>query len=362
MKLGILTRYSDLGASSRLRFTQFVPFLKNSGFEILADAFFDDDYLQRLYSGKKRKFSALLRYYSGRRKFLNSLPGGIPLLIEYELFPHLPWCVEKSFLKNHPYILNFDDAVDIHYEKLPILKNKYPQLISHASGIICANEILKEKFSRYNSMMLEKRQQELDIDYEVRRHGLLDVWTTDEEAEEGKEKSEKLTLVWTGTPVTGKFLLERAAALQLAARKTAFRLLTVGCEINIPGVETTFIPWSASAEALALSQAHAGIMPLPDTPFARGKSAYKLICYLRAGIPGIASPVGANKQVIQDGSNGFLVNSDTEWAEAISKLNDHTVYDRLASGALTAGKAFLPEDAAGKLLDFIRRNAISPRQ
>ena len=344
MKLGILTRYSDLGASSRLRFTQFVPFLKNSGFEILADAFFDDDYLQRLYSGKKRKFSALLRYYSGRRKFLNSLPGGIPLLIEYELFPHLPWCVEKSFLKNHPYILNFDDAVDIHYEKLPILKNKYPQLISHASGIICANEILKEKFSRYNSNIL------------------LAPTIPPAEIKPGKEKSEKLTLVWTGTPVTGKFLLERAAALQLAAKKTAFRLLTVGCEINIPGVETTFIPWSASAEALALSQAHAGIMPLPDTPFARGKSAYKLICYLRAGIPGIASPVGANKQVIQDGFNGFLVNSDTEWVEAISKLNDHTVYDRLASGALTAGKAFLPEDAAGKLLDFIRRNAISPRR
>ena len=47
------------------------------------------------------------------------------------------------------------------------------------------------KFSRYNSMMLEKRQQELDIDYEVRRHGLLDVWTTEEEAEEGRRLYEQ---------------------------------------------------------------------------------------------------------------------------------------------------------------------------
>lgn len=47
------------------------------------------------------------------------------------------------------------------------------------------------KFSRYNSMMLEKRQQELDIDYEVRRHGLLDVWTSEEEAEEGRRLYEQ---------------------------------------------------------------------------------------------------------------------------------------------------------------------------
>jgi glycosyltransferase involved in cell wall biosynthesis len=344
MKLGILTRYSDLGASSRLRFTQFAPFLEKAGYEILTDAFFDDDYLQRLYQGKKRKLAALCRYYNSRRKFLAALPAGIPLLIEYELFPHLPWFAERYFLKGHPYILNFDDAVDIHYEKLPILKNKYPQLIAHASGIICANELLKEKFSRYNSNIL-----------------LLPT-IPPAEIKPGKEKSDKLTLLWTGTPVTGKFLQERSKALQLAAERTPFRLLTVGCEINIPGVETAFIPWSETAEALALSQAHAGIMPLPDTPFARGKSAYKLICYLRAGIPGIASPVGANKQVIQNGINGFLVNSDREWAEAVARLNEPEVYGKLAAGALNAGKAFLPQDAAGNLLDFIQKNTFPPHK
>ena len=127
MKLGVLTRYSDLGASSRLRFTQFLPYLRTAGFEVSRQAFFDDAYLHTLYAGKGRNIFSVLKYAAARRRFFRQLPPGTPLLAEYELFPFLPWCMEKSFLKNHPYVLNFDDAVDLHYAKLPVLKNKYPQ-------------------------------------------------------------------------------------------------------------------------------------------------------------------------------------------------------------------------------------------
>ncbi|MBR2187975.1 MAG: FAD-binding oxidoreductase [Eubacterium sp.] len=42
------------------------------------------------------------------------------------------------------------------------------------------------KLTRYNTEMLKKTQEELDIDYHVRITGLLDVWINEEEAEEGK--------------------------------------------------------------------------------------------------------------------------------------------------------------------------------
>lgn len=339
MKLSLWTRYDTLGASSRLRFLQFIPHLEKAGFEVTTSPFFDNNYLQKLYSGKRCSPSDLLEFYRRRRQNMLRTPAGIPALIEYELLPHLPFLWEKKFLKNHPYILNFDDAVDIHYEKLPFLKHKYPQLIANAAGIIVANDSLLTRFSKYNSNIIKIPTIPPEI------------------ITPGKEKPARLTLVWTGTPVTGKFLYERSRALQLAAQKTDFDLIIAGSAAmpGIPGVNCRSLDWSEAAEAGALAAAHAGIMPLPDTPFARGKSAYKLICYLRAGIPGIASPVGENCRVITHGENGFLAGNDEEWVSAIAALADRETLRNLSSGAAATGAAFAVAPAAEKLIAFIRQ-------
>jgi hypothetical protein len=328
MKLHLLSRYSPLGASSRLRFYQFLPFLRAAGIDAECSSFFDDTYLRNLYAGKSRNIFSLAKYYRTRRKYLTSVRNKDTFLIEYELFPHLPFFVENIFLRNRPYILNFDDAVHLHYQKLPVLKNKYPQLLANAAGIIAANDLLAEEFGKFNRNILKLPT--------IPHAGIIP----------GNNKPEKLTLVWTGTPVTVKFLTERAQAFQMAAKAVNFELIVVGANITIPGVSCRCIPWSEENEAAALKQAHAGIMPLPDTPFARGKSAYKLICYLRAGIPGIASAVGENCKVISDGINGFLAGDDQQWCHAIAQLARPEVMEQLAAGAAAAGKAYgLPENA-----------------
>ena len=53
-----------------------------------------------------------------------------------------------------------------------------------------------------------------------------------------------------------------------------------------------FENWSQERETDLLPRCHAGIMPLTDDEFSRGKSAFKLIQYLASGLPLIASPVG----------------------------------------------------------------------
>ena len=71
-----------------------------------------------------------------------------------------------------------------------------------------------------------------------------------------------------------------------------------------------------------------GIMPLPDTPFTRGKCGYKLIQYMAAGRPVVASPVGVNQTIVQHGVNGYLAETGAEWEGALSAL--------LSDGALRA--------------------------
>jgi glycosyltransferase involved in cell wall biosynthesis len=63
-------------------------------------------------------------------------------------------------------------------------------------------------------------------------------------------------------------------------------------------------------------------MPLQDSAFARGKCAFKLIQYMAAGLPVVASPVGANCEVVQDGTNGFLARTDEDWTWRLRQLLD----------------------------------------
>jgi len=50
-RLLVLSRYSRLGASSRLRTLQYRQWLEDAGFDVEYAPFFDDKYLQRLYLG-----------------------------------------------------------------------------------------------------------------------------------------------------------------------------------------------------------------------------------------------------------------------------------------------------------------------
>ena len=64
-------------------------------------------------------------------------------------------------------------------------------------------------------------------------------------------------------------------------------------------------------------------MPLDDTPWDRFKSGYKLIQYMAAGRATVASPVGANLEIVAHGRTGFLAQTDDEWATALVRLRDN---------------------------------------
>jgi glycosyltransferase involved in cell wall biosynthesis len=69
-----------------------------------------------------------------------------------------------------------------------------------------------------------------------------------------------------------------------------------------------------------LAGAHIGVMPLTDDAWSRGKCAFKLLQYMAAALPCVASPVGANTEAVMDGINGFHATDTDGWERSLERL------------------------------------------
>ena len=339
-KLSICTRYGRLGASSRVRYFLYEDTFRQYGWEPHYHGLLPDAYLKRLY---RRQTVFWLGLFGLLRRLLTAVFYGDRLLIEYELLPFLPWALEKLYLRCRRYVLNFDDDVWEKYRGRRLLENKFDQLIRHAAGVIAANDLLYEKIAPLNCNTI-KIPSVIDLDaYRAR-----------------SEKFARFTVVWIGTAITFRECLKpMAAGLAQAAERTDFQLLIIADTDleELPGVPCRFVKWDGRNEATLLSQAHVGIMPLPDLQFMRGKSAYKLIQYLGAGIPAIASPVGENRRLAEQ-ADGAIILADTpeQWAEEIFRLaSDEKLRRRLELRAQAVAYNWSLQKYAPIMGDFLRK-------
>jgi glycosyltransferase involved in cell wall biosynthesis len=128
---------------------------------------------------------------------------------------------------------------------------------------------------------------------------------------------------WTGSTSTLVHFEHAREPLERLARDVPL-VVKVICnrppERPIAGAEMRFVAWSPEREAEELGDCHAGIMPLPDDEVSRGKCGLKALQYMATGRPVVVSPVGVNKDIVKDGSNGFLASSASEFVTALLDL------------------------------------------
>ena len=130
------------------------------------------------------------------------------------------------------------------------------------------------------------------------------------------------TIAWIGSPENLVYLeMIRPALARLAVRHPALRLKVICSRFpEWPEVTIERVPWSAPTEAAALAGAHIGIMPLSDDEWSRGKCAFKLLQYMAAALPCVASPIGANREAVIDGVSGFHARGTDEWERCLDRL------------------------------------------
>lgn len=130
------------------------------------------------------------------------------------------------------------------------------------------------------------------------------------------------TIAWIGSPENLIYLdMIRPALARLTKRHATLKLRVICSEFPQWGdVAVERVAWSSATEAQSLAGAHIGVMPLTDDAWSRGKCAFKLLQYMAAALPCVASPVGANTEAVLDGINGFYATDVDEWERSLERL------------------------------------------
>lgn len=313
MKVLYFTKYSRNGASSRMRSYQYFPLLKKDGIKVTVSPFFDEEYLVKLYAKKPISKIKIASFYLNRFKKLFSINKYDRIIIEKELFPYFfSWFEKLLFFFKVDYIVDYDDAIFHNYDLHPnniirfLLKKKIVNVMKYSNQVLAGNNYLETKAKVSGAKKITILPTAINIElYESTI----------------QNKSDKLVIGWIGSPTTYKYVENCIPILNALALKYDFELQIVGAKKEpLTNGFIKYIPWKEETEVELISRFDIGIMPLENTPWELGKCAYKIIQYMGCGIPVVASAVGMNKEVIQNGENGFLVSSEKEWMVILSEL------------------------------------------
>jgi glycosyltransferase involved in cell wall biosynthesis len=321
LNLLILPRYGRLGASSRLRFYQYIPYLEAHGVQVTVIPLLDDIYLKGIYAGRPRRPHRIASTYLRRLGAVLRHKRYDLIWLQYELFPWLPAWVEALLARvESPYVADYDDAIFHKYEQHTLthmLLGKKIDAVMHRSVLVTAgNDYLAERARQAGAQRITHMPTVIDLDrYQI-----------------SPPTGSAFTIGWIGTPTTAPYLRLVQPALAEVCQDGNTRFVLVGAKpLELEGVPTTFIPWTEKTEVASLQCLDAGIMPLEDTPWERGKCGYKLLQYMACGKPVIASSVGANVKIVEDGVNGFLAQGTDGWIKALRTLK-HDVSLRARMG------------------------------
>ena len=335
-KVLVLTKYGRLGASSRMRLFQYLPFLEERGFQIKVASLFSDRTIRKLY-GQSRTVNAFRLLDIIRRFAVLLIRDRCDLIwIEKELFPYLPSWAERWLSRGSAaMVADYDDAVfhcyDHHSNALirRLLSGKIAKVMSLVDLVIAGNDYLRNYAVSAGASRVEVLPTVVDLArYTPRAFGV----------------SSTFSVGWIGTPLNARYLKPIMSALSVFCGEAKAKLVLVGAGPQ-PGLSINHRveQWSEDGEVSLIKGFDVGIMPLPDEPFERGKCGYKLIQCMACGVPVVASPIGANSTIVREGVDGFLARTPDQWLSALRQMY---LNPTLRASMSTAGRRRIEEHYA----------------
>jgi glycosyltransferase involved in cell wall biosynthesis len=325
-----LSPIPEEGAGCRFRVSQYIPYLREAGFDVTVSAFytreyFDLVYQQGRYATKTMKFLALAMR---RLAELTSL-GQYDLVFLYrEAIPLGPPIVESLIASSGvPIVYDFDDAIFLPSvseanRAIAFLKNpgRVATILRRSRQVVVGNEFLAQ-YARKHSSAVTVIPTAVDTTRFVPR------------ADRTLPPGRKPVVGWIGSPTTFPYLEALAGVLRETALRQPFTLKVSGAgrPVRFPGVDVEEVPWSMRDEVTLFNTCDVGVYPLTDDEWSKGKCGFKAIQCMACGVPVVAAAVGVNREIIVDGVNSFLASTPGEWVDRLSRLlSDAVLRERMS--------------------------------
>ncbi len=347
-RISFYTRSGIISPSSNYRLLQYVDDLEKHGYTVLKRKMTSTNcYKMHANAGNKvEKFIWNSTYY-----LMIQIAMTFYLLCEYIIKPD---CIVISRAISPKVILPFNKML-----LKKVLSNSKRVVWDFDDDIFSTNEITKyEKqllFDKsYRIVLTNKRLMEL-LPNNIHNKVLFAPTTDDEYVDEKielliEERSisfaKEIRLLWlaTASSLPNLRIIENQldeAAKELKEKLGKQLVLNVVCnkpfESKISNVIINNILWSKEMSREITKESHIGIMPLEDTLFNRSKGGFKLIQYMSAAMPTIASSVGYNNEIIDNEITGYLINDKENlegWKKAILSLSlDSNRYNQFSKKA-----------------------------
>ena len=314
-------------AASRYRVLQYIPYLKSEGVDATVSLY-------------PRTLKQNIQFFKDLRKY-------DIVFLQRKRF-HQP---RLGLLRKRArrIIYDFDDAIMYRNSKAKdpfsqTRRRRFVQMIQASDFIIAGNEFLKKEVVSLNTNV-EVIPTSIDED----RYHLKDY----------ENKKERVTLGWIGDHGSIHYLEKMGPIFEKIGTRYPQCELKIVSDIffDCEKMEVVKKQWRPEEEVSDLQSFDIGLMPLLDDPWSWGKCGLKIIQYQGVGVPVVCMAVGINRDLVEDGVNGFWATTQEEWEEKLSVLiENNALRERMGrEGRRRVLERFTIQACAPRLLSILKK-------
>ncbi len=276
------------------------------------------------------------------------------VFIHLEAFPIGPPFIEWVLsLRGVPVVFDLDDAIFLPRRSMasPVITllrmpQKIGAILRWSHRVITCNDYLRKYAEQFNSKVcviptcVDVQQFQILADRPHRCRPLIG---------------------WIGSHSTVPYLNALKPILARLAERYEFSFKIVGStrSFSVPRVDIVQEAWTLAKDVSCFQELDIGVYPLPEEPWVLGKTGFKTVQYMSVGVACVVSNIGRNREIVQDGVNGFLAATEDEWVDKLGRLiSNPELRERLGqAGRRTVEEQFSLEVNAPKLLSTLREAA-----
>jgi len=277
-------------AASRYRVLQYLPYMKAQGIDVSVTEF----------------PSSLRGWYI----LLQNIEKNTILLVQRKRMS-LPvlMLLKRANIK---IVYDFDDAIMFKNSLSPNPYSfrrvlSFKRMLKYSHLVIAGNHFLKKEAEQYHTHV-----KVLPTPIDATRY-----------TPKTYEQKDTVNIGWIGDHGSIHYMESYKDVWEALGKKYGARvMLTIICDtfIETRQIKLNKVYWDFNKEIGDLQMLDIGVMPLFDDLWSWGKCGYKIIQYMGVGLPAVCTPVGINRDAVEDGVNGLWASTKKEWIDKISLL------------------------------------------